>query len=250
MQSVSINLPRLAFESNKDETYFRARLALLMKPALSSMALRKKDISDLTRRGLNPILAKNTQYMQRSSVSLVVNLVGLKEAVFNILGYKDNKDGRAILHKVIETAMDVGAKKGKELGDPVHISMTETDGSIRFATLDGEKYGKNSALNVADADSYSQGIVLNAPEVGDYTIKSDEIVECNKLSKILNGGLSVILQIANDAKIADIKKSIEKTAELTNSFKPVRNIAICGECGFKDEPITDKCPKCKSPYIV
>ena len=61
LQSISINMPRLAFESNKDETYFRARLALLMKPALSSMALRKKDISDLTRRGLNPILAKNTQ---------------------------------------------------------------------------------------------------------------------------------------------------------------------------------------------
>ena len=47
LQSVSINLPRLAFESNKDETYFRARLALLMKPALSSMALRKKDISQI-----------------------------------------------------------------------------------------------------------------------------------------------------------------------------------------------------------
>ncbi len=97
LESVSINLPRLAFESNKDETYFRARLALLMKPALSSMALRKKDISDLTRRGLNPILAKNTQYMQRSSVSLVVNLVGLKEAVFNILGFQDNKEGREVL---------------------------------------------------------------------------------------------------------------------------------------------------------
>ena len=250
LQSVSINLPRLAFESNKDETYFRARLALLMKPALSSMAIRKKAISDLTRRGLNPILAKNTQYMQRSSVSLVVNLVGLKEAVFNILGYKNNKDGRAILHKVIETAVDVGAKKGKELGDPVHISMTETEGSTRFATLDGEKYGKNSALNTPDVDSYSQGIVLNSTEVGDYTIKSEEIVECNKFSKILNGGLSVILKIDNDAKIVDIKKSIEKTAELTNSFKPVRINAICGECGFKDEPITDKCPQCKSPYIV
>ena len=132
LQSVSINLPRLAFESNKDETYFRARLALLMKPALSSMALRKKDISDLTRRGLNPILAKNTQYMQRSSVSLVVNLVGLKEAVFNILGFQDNKEGRDILHKVIETAVDVATKKGKELGDPVAICMTETDGSGPF----------------------------------------------------------------------------------------------------------------------
>ena len=66
------------------------------------MALRKKDISDLTRRGLNPILAKNTQYMQRSSVSLVVNLVGLKEAVFNILGFQDNKEGRDILLKSLK----------------------------------------------------------------------------------------------------------------------------------------------------
>ena len=83
--SLSINLPRLAFESNKDETYFRARLALLMKPVISAMAIRKKDISDLTRRGVNPILASSTQFMQRSNVSLIINLVGLKEAVFNIL---------------------------------------------------------------------------------------------------------------------------------------------------------------------
>ena len=250
LQSVSINLPRLAFESNKDETYFRARLALLMKPALSSMALRKKDISDLTRRGLNPILAKNTQYMQRSSVSLVVNLVGLKESIFNILGYKDNKEGREILYKVIETAVDVGAKKGKELGDPVTICMTETESSTRFASLDGEKYGKNSTLNSMDGDSYSEGIEINASEVSDYTNKSEPITECTKLSKLLNGGLFVALNIDKYAKVDEIKKSIEKTFQLTSSFKPVRATAICGECGFKDEPFEDKCPKCKSPYVV
>ena len=250
LQSVSINLPRLAFESNKDETYFRARLALLMKPALSSMALRKKDISDLTRRGLNPILAKNTQYMQRSSVSLVVNLVGLKEAVFNILGFQDNKEGREILYKVIETAVDVGSKKGKELGDPVAICMTETEGSHRFASLDGEKYGKNSALNSMENDAYSEGIVINSSEIVDFTAKSEPISECNKLSKLLNGGLLVTLKIDNDAKTDQIKKSIEKASELTTSFKPVKKISICGECGFKDEPFEDKCPKCKSPYVV
>ena len=250
LQSVSINLPRLAFESNKDETYFRARLALLMKPALTSMSLRKKDISDLTRRGLNPILAKNTQYMQRSSVSLVINLVGLREAIFNILGYKDNKDGRAILHKVIETAVDVGAKKGKELGDSVAICMTETESSTRFATLDGEKYGKNSSLNSMEGDSYSEGVAINASEISDYTNKSEPIAECNKLSKLLNGGLFVALNIDKDAKVDEIKKSIEKASQLTSSFKPVRITAICGECGFKDEPFDDKCPKCKSPYVV
>ena len=250
LQSISINLPRLAFESNKDETYFRARLALLMKPALSSMALRKKDISDLTRRGLNPILAKNTQYMQKSSVSLVINLVGLKEAVFNILGFQDNKEGKEVLRKVINTAVDVAAKKGKELGDSVAICMTETEGSERFTSLDGEKYGKNSALNSMEGDSYSQGVKISASKVGDYTAKSEPISECNKLSKLLNGGLLVNLDIDKDAKVADIKKSIEKTAELAASFRPVKKVTICGECGFKDEPFDDKCPKCKSPYVI
>ena len=250
LQSVSINLPRLAFESNKDETYFRARLALLMKPVLDSMALRKKEISDLTRRGLNPILAKNTQYMQRSSVSLVINLVGLKESVFNILGFKDNKDGRAILHKVIQTAVDVGAKKGKELGDNVTICMTDTEGSTRFSTLDGEKYGKNSSLNSMESDFYSQGTVINSSEIHDYTNKTEIISESNKLSKLLNGGLLITLDIDKDLKIDEIKKSIEKTTELVPSFKLVRQTSICGECGFKDQPFEDKCPKCKSPYIV
>jgi len=250
LQSISINMPRLAFESNKDETYFRARLALLIKPVLSSMALRKKDISDLTRRGLNPILAKNTQYMQRGSTSLVINLVGVRESVFNILGYQDNKGGRNILHKVIETAVDVAKKKGKELNEDVSICMTESEGASRFATLDGEKYGKNSVLKTIETDSYAEGITLNSAEIANLSAKSEQVVECNRISKMLNGGLLVKIMIPSDASVDDIKKTIEKASELTASFKPIKQVPICGECGYKDEKLADKCPKCKSPYIV
>ena len=250
LQSISINLPRLAFESNKDETYFRARMALLMKPALSSMALRKKDISDLTRRGLNPVIAKITQYMQRNSISLVLNLVGLREAIFNILGYKDNKEGRHILHKVIETAIDIAAKKGKELGEDVRICMTESDGSSRFASLDGEKYGKNSLLNTIESDSYSEGIDLKGSEISELTTKNETITECNKIAKMLNGGLLVQLQLGDDSKADDIKNTIEQTAQLIPTFKPVKQVCICVECGHKDEKLTNKCSKCKSPNIV
>ena len=250
LHSISINLPRLAFESNKDETYFRARLALLMKPALSSMALRKKDISDLTRRGLNPVLAKNTQYMQRNPISLVLNLVGLREAVFNILGYQNNKEGRQILHKVIETAVDIATKKGKELDEDIRISMIQSDGSTRFATLDGEKYGKNSLVNILDSDSYSEGAILMGSEIANLTNKSEKISQCNKIAKMLNGGLLVQLQLDNESKVDDIKAALEKAVSLTPSFKPIKQISICGECGYKDEKLEEKCPKCKSLYII
>ena len=250
LQSLSINMPRLAFESNKDETYFRARLALLMKPALAAMSLRKKEISDLTRRGLNPILASNTQYMQKGSVTLVVNLIGLKEAVYGILGYENNKEGHEILAKVINTAMEVASKKGKEMGDNVTITMTESDAANRFSSLDGEKYGKMSLHQHMEGESYSEGIIINAEEIEGMTPKNEKIVESNHFSKMLNGGLLVQLKIPDSMDSSGIKKVIEKAGDLLGSFRPVRKVPICSNCGLKEEKIAEKCPVCKSPYIL
>ncbi len=101
-----------------------------------------------------------------------------------------------------------------------------------------------------DADFYTQGIKIDASKIFDYTNKSEPVSECNKISRLLNGGLLVTLDIAKDTKPQDIKKSIEKASELLPSFKPLRHAAICAECGFKDEPFADKCPKCKSPHTV
>jgi len=219
--SLSINLHRLAFESNKDETYFRASLALLMKPALDSMALRNKNISNLIRLAVNPILAANTQYMERATVSLVINLVGLHNAVYGILGFKNNKEGQEILYKVIETAVNIASKKGKELGITVIVTMTESDGSERFISLDGEKYGKNAVQQITSGllnpdstqehtslaistETYSQGIALNVSKVSGLTGKSAEITECNKIVKTLNGGLLTRITIPQGTKTSEI----------------------------------------------
>ena len=248
--SLTINLPRLAFESNKDETYFRARLALLIKPAIDSMILRKKDISDLTRRGINPLLSKNTQFMQKNSMSLILNLVGLNEAVFSILGHKDDKEGRAILYKVLQTAVDVALKKGKESGVNVTVAMVETDGISRFTTLDSEKYGKNSVQNSTSSGLYSQGFSIDPAKLKELTAKNELIQGSNNISKILNGGLLLKVNFEKKTKSGDIKSAIEKISLLTSSFKPVLDVPVCGNCGFKGEKLVDKCPTCKSQYIL
>tara|TARA_B100000029_G_scaffold34958_1_gene32849 strand:- start:123 stop:2282 length:2160 start_codon:yes stop_codon:yes gene_type:complete len=248
--SININLPRLALESNKDETYFRARLALLLKPAIVAMATRKKDISDLTRRGVNPILADNTQFMQRSNVSLVVNLVGLDESVYKILGHENDKHGKEILHKVLETAIDVSHKKGQEIGVDVTVSMIEDSDLSRFVTLDAEKYGKNSIMDIMNNDSYSQGIDLTSEDIDNSTTKSEIIVECNNSLKILDGSIQIKLDFDRKAKQTQIKNTIEKASSLISSFKPKKPVSLCGNCGYKDEKLTDKCPSCKSQYII
>ena len=248
--SLTINLPRLAFESNKDETYFRARLALLIKPAIDSMIIRKKDISDLTRRGINPILSSNTQFMQKNSTSLNINLVGLKEAVFNILGHKDDKDGKEILYKVIQTAVDISTKKGKESGVNVTVAMVDSDGISRFATLDSEKYGKNAVQDSTSSGLYSQGKSIDSVKFGELTAKNEIISEYNKIAKMLTGGLLLKINFENKSKPTEMKSIIEKAALLTSSFKPTMHVPVCGNCGYKGEKLVDKCPNCKSQFIL
>jgi len=67
---------------------------------------------------------------------------------------------------------------------------------------------------------------------------------------MLNGGLLVQLQLDNESKVDDIKAVLEKAVSLTPSFKAIKQISICGECGYKDEKLEEKCPKCKSLYII
>lgn len=248
LQSLAINLPRLAYESNKDETYFRARLALLIKPAVAALSMRKKAITDLIMKGLVPTLANSTQFMQRGNVNLIVNLVGLHESVANILGYNDSNSCQEVISKVIKTSVDVATEKGKQTTDEVGISMV-TDGSTqRFAALDMEKYGKT--LQVANANLYSQGVIIPAADVINMKKDSEVITECGTMAKMLNGGLSVTLDVNGSMNNADVKAAIEIAADMLTFFRPKVKMYICGNCGQKNAEAADKCGACKSPHML
>ena len=113
MQSLSINLPRLAYQSNKDETYFRARLALIIKPALAALYIRKKAVAELIRKGTVPALSGNSDFIQSGTTNIIINLIGARESVNDILGHHSKNDGMEVLQKVLKTSVDVALESGK-----------------------------------------------------------------------------------------------------------------------------------------
>ncbi|MFQ5969022.1 MAG: anaerobic ribonucleoside-triphosphate reductase [Nitrososphaerales archaeon] len=248
LQSLAINLPRLAYESNKDETYFRARLALLIKPAITALSIRKKTITDLTRKGLIPTLADSTQFMQRGSANMVVNLVGLHESVANILGYDDTNSCLDVVQKVIRTSVDVAIEKGKQTGDDVGIAMIIDDSATRFAALDTGRYGK--ILLQTSNNAYSQGMVIPAADMIEIKKDSPIIKECNAMEKLLNGGLSVTLDVNNTMNNTDVKAAIESAADMLTFFRARMKVFVCGNCGQKSLEVIDKCGSCRSPHIL
>jgi ribonucleoside-triphosphate reductase len=255
LQSLSINLPRLAYQSNKDETYFRARLALMMKPVLAAMSIRKKSITDLIRKGMIPTLSSNTLFMQTMPTNILINLTGLKESVYDIMGYSSENTGAEIFQKVLKTAADVIIEQGKRLGeDHVGIAMIFDDSAGRFVELDSDRYGKTSLLSNQQNDkpAYSQGLTLNGKDLLSSEERAANIInECKSLDKLLNGGLSVTLDLSDfSSSILEIKNAIKAVSDL-NFFRPSIRLLICSTCGKKARTqFTEICEFCKSPYLL
>jgi ribonucleoside-triphosphate reductase len=243
LHSLAINLPRLAYQSNKDETYFRARLALMIKPAISALLARKNSILEMIRREMLPITANITQMMQLSRINLVINLTGIRESVYNILGHEFN--GEEIIQKVLHTAVEVASDQGKLSGDEsIRIAMITDDSSSRLASLDSEKYG--NMYDQSDDDSmiksYSQGVLINGR---DLLSNSGPIIESsNSIDKLLNGGVSLNVDIS-DLTDNELKDCIDKAFDL-NFFRPVYRIKICSSCGTRTAMSSEVCQNCGS----
>ncbi|MDW0164170.1 MAG: anaerobic ribonucleoside-triphosphate reductase [Nitrososphaeraceae archaeon] len=243
LQSLAINLPRLAYQSNKDETYFRARLALMIKPAISALLARKNSILEMIRREMLPVMANITQMMQLSRMNLVINLTGVRESVYNILGHEF--DGEEIIQKVLHTAVQVASDQGKQVGDDsIRIAMITDDSSTRLASLDSEKYGNmyRQAGDKMMIKSYSQGLLVNGR---DLLSNSGPIIEStNSIDELLNGGVSINVD-TSDLEDNELIESINKSYGF-NFFRPIYRNKICSSCGTKISMSSGVCKSCGS----
>ena len=246
LQSLAINLPRLAYQSNKDETYFRARLALMIKPAISALLARKNSIIEMMRREMLPVLANITQMMHLSKMNLVINLTGIRESVYNILGHEF--DGEEIIQKVLHTAVEVATDQGNQAGDDsVRIAMITDDSNTRLASLDSEKYG-NMYRKAGDEmliKSYSQGLLISGRDLlsnPDSTIESS-----NSIDRLLNGGTSLNVDVG-DLTDSELMDCIDKSRDF-NFFRPIYRNKVCSSCGAKISMTSEVCQSCGSTNL-
>src|SRR5437867_7465095 len=207
------------------------------------LLVRKNSILEMIRREMLPILANITQMMQLSKMNLVINLTGIRESVYNILGHEF--DGKEIIQKVLQTAVADASDQGKHLGDDsVRIAMITDDSSTRLASLDSEKYGNmyHQAGDEMMIKSYSQGLLINGR---DLLSNTGPIIESsNSIDKLLNGGVSLNVDVS-DLSDNELMDCIGKSQDL-NFFRPVHKNKICISCGTKISLASEVCQNCGS----
>ncbi len=246
LHSLSINLPRLAYESNNDEVYFRARLTLLLKPIITALSSRKLMVEDSLKHVL-PFLSDG----YGMDTSMVINMVDLQSSISNVLKHDDVVD---VARKVRRTLVD----KSREMGYGISIAMIDDGSASRLARLDGERYGK---LPTGGSD-YMHGVEVHAEEM--LSLDANYYTNIAALSSIFDGGITITLDVSNlNPTIA--RNAVSHAMDRFDFFRIVsRGVKVCSRCGSKfstsadmavmdgsssSSSNTNRCPNCKAPLI-
>ncbi|MDV3277829.1 MAG: ArsR family transcriptional regulator [Nitrososphaerales archaeon] len=243
LHNLSLNLPRLAYDSNQDETYFRAKLALLIGVAADALTTRRRLIERTLKRGLLPALGSGSDAVTTGTMPLVMNLVGLDETLASLIRDPTSASRFALAEKIVETATQVATEKSSK-NEKLGAAMLDLDGGVRMASLDAEKYGKAN-LQPLQKNAYTQ-----SPKLALADLENQEKMQyLSRLSVGLQGGLSVTLD-GSAEDVRGIYNTILNATPKIPYFKVDRTISVCRNCGAKLPQNATRCKRCKSVATV
>ncbi|HUH99795.1 MAG TPA: anaerobic ribonucleoside-triphosphate reductase [Nitrososphaerales archaeon] len=239
LHNLGINLPRLSYESNQDETYFRAKLSMLMGVASDALITRRHLLERVMNKGLLPALSFGSDSVSSQRMPLVMNLVGLDEALFGLNKEATPAVRTELASKILGTASQSASEKSGK-GESLGIALIQEDGASRLAALDSERYGRAN-LQTLEKRGYSQAARLTTEDLNN----PDMMNYIGKLGQGAAAGLSVYV----DASSLDLRGiynlSVNASTRL-DFFGIERPISFCRNCGTKLPAKTERCTKCRS----
>jgi ribonucleoside-triphosphate reductase len=253
---VTINLPRLGYESKSEKEFFE-RLNKLMEISKESLEIKRKVIENLTEQGLYPyskfylrhLYKKNNAYWHNHFST--IGIVGMNECCLNFLGTPiTTKKGVEFSKKVLHYMRTVMAEFQEETGNNYNLEATPAEGtSFRLARIDKTIYpdlitANEEAVKTKNAKPY----YTNSTQLPvNYT---DDIFEAldhqDELQTLYTGGTNFHTFIGEkQMPIESVKSAIKM---VTNNYKlPYFTLSptfsICPEHGYiyGEHP---KCPRC------
>lgn len=144
---VTLNLPRIAYESKTEEELFQ-RIEKLMVLAKESLEIKRKLLEKLTDNGLYPyskfylrhIRLRNGSYWDNHFST--IGLIGMNECLLNFLGTNiTTLEGKGYAEKIMDFMRDKLQEFQKETGHIYNLEATPAEGTTyRLALIDKAQY--------------------------------------------------------------------------------------------------------------
>ena len=252
---VTINLPRIVHESEKDKNKFFEILKERCELAARALGIKFRALKQHGKSSL-PFMMQSTNgdtYFRLENCSSIINLSGLKESVeaFCEKGMSQEesvKFAEEISQNLLIFKHKLGRKHGKRLFPAI---LPSPEASERLAQLDIEKYGiaKVKFSGTRETPFYSTTKRLRLQAGSLLSIPSESLEAEQKLRGLNAGGsLSIIELEETEYKPEELMKLttqlIEKQA--VEFFTYNRRITYCANCKKSWFGVLHKCPSCGS----
>ncbi|MGB9741211.1 MAG: anaerobic ribonucleoside-triphosphate reductase [Candidatus Bathyarchaeales archaeon] len=247
---VTVNLPRIACESDGDKRRFLEILKERLE--ISARALEVKDRALRQKCGsLLPFLMQNIngdRYFRLDGCSRIINVAGLKEAceAFCKSPFYDEKTLK-FADEVLKFALDYVGRIGRRRKRLFLAIIPDSEASERLAQLDIEKYGvaKVRFSGTRENPFYS---TVNRLSLHDGKFAEEPLKLKNVLDK-LDGGKLTVIELEDFRGNAEELMSITKNIVEHNAlefFTYNRKLTYCARCEKSFHGLQHKCPSCEA----
>ncbi|MGD0203272.1 MAG: anaerobic ribonucleoside-triphosphate reductase [Candidatus Bathyarchaeia archaeon] len=252
---VTINLPRIAQESEKDKNKFFDLVRERFELAARALGVKNNALKQFGKNSL-PFLLKNTSgdtYFRLENCSRIINLAGFKEAVEaftekSINSEESRKFAEETIQNILAFKQKIGRKHGKRLY-PVILSNSEA--SERLAQLDIEKYGvaKVKFSGTREKPYYSTANRFQVKAGETLSIPSEMLETTQKMKRLNAGGTLDIIDLEGaefkPEALMDLTQRLIENQSL-EFFTYNRIISFCDNCKKSWLGTLHKCPSCGS----
>ena len=249
---VTINLPRITYESGKDKTKFFEIFRERFEMATRALEIKDRALKQHGK-GLLPFLMQSVNgdhYFRLENCSRIINLAGLKEALeaFNEKSIREDEKklefAEEIMQNILAYIQKIGRKRGKRLSTAI---MLDFEASERLVQLDIERYGiaKVRFSGTREKPFYS---TISKLILQDGKISPEPSIFERKMRGVHGGNLTVI-------DLGEVERKPDELMSLTKQIFEVynmefltynRKLTYCVNCKRSWFGLLHKCPSCGS----
>jgi ribonucleoside-triphosphate reductase len=248
---VTINLPRIAYESGKDKAKFFQILRERFEMAARALEIKDRALKQRGN-GLLPFLMQSVNgdhYFRLENCLRTINLAGLKEAVeaFHEKS-NDNEDNFAFAQEIVQNVLAsthrMGRKRGKLLSPSI---QPDFEASERLVQLDIERYGiaqvRFSGTRERPFYSTVTKLVFHDDRISSGSLAFEQ------KSRGLSGGNLAVVELGESGHEPDELLSLTKQIFESCNVGVLtynRRLTYCVSCKKSWFGLLHKCPSCES----
>jgi len=252
---VTINLPRIVHESEKDKNKFSEILKERCELAARALKIKYLGLRQHGKSAL-PFITQRSNgdtYFRLENCSRIINLAGFREAVETFCEQSiSHEESAKFAEELVQTLLAFGHKFSRRHGKRLFpATLPSFEASMRLAQLDVEKYGvaKVKFSGTREKPFYSTTKRFSLQVGSSPYIPSESMETEQKLEGLSAGGSLSIIELENcDCKPEELMKFTERMVENQSLefFTYNRIITYCDNCKKSWFGVLHKCPSCGS----